>query len=43
MRARRGREMVEVSTDEHPRPETTLEQLSRLKPAFQSGGGLCFA
>ena len=24
--------------DEHPRPETTLEQLGRLKPAFQSGG-----
>ena len=26
------------ATDEHPRPETTLEQLGRLKPAFQSGG-----
>ena len=38
VRARRGREMVEVTTDEHPRPETTLEQLGRLKPAFQSGG-----
>ena len=38
VRARRGREMVEVSTDEHPRPETTLEQLGRLKPAFRSGG-----
>ena len=24
--------------DEHIRPETTLEQLGRLKPAFQSGG-----
>ena len=38
VQARRGREMVEVSTDEHPRPETTLEQLGRLKPAFQSSG-----
>ena len=38
VQARRGREMVEVATDEHPRPETTLEQLGRLKPAFQSGG-----
>ena len=38
VRARRGREMVEVSTDEHPRPETTPEQLGRLKPAFRSGG-----
>ena len=38
VQARRGREMVEVATDEHPRPETTLEQLGRLKPAFQSAG-----
>jgi 3-oxoadipyl-CoA thiolase len=38
VQARRGREMVEVSTDEHPRPGTTLEQLGRLKPAFQSSG-----
>jgi 3-oxoadipyl-CoA thiolase len=28
-----------VTADEHPRPETTLEQLARLKPAFAKGGG----
>jgi 3-oxoadipyl-CoA thiolase len=38
VRARRGRELVEVTRDEHPRPETTLEQLGRLKPAFQRDG-----
>jgi acetyl-CoA acetyltransferase family protein len=38
VRARRGRELVEVTKDEHPRPETTLEQLGRLKPAFQRDG-----
>jgi len=27
-----------VDTDEHPRPDTTLEALARLKPAFRSGG-----
>jgi 3-oxoadipyl-CoA thiolase len=26
-----------VSVDEHPRPDTTLEQLSRLRPAFTNG------
>lgn len=30
---RRG-EPVSFSVDEHPRPETTLEQLARLRPAF---------
>jgi acetyl-CoA C-acetyltransferase/3-oxo-5,6-didehydrosuberyl-CoA/3-oxoadipyl-CoA thiolase len=29
---------VIVSQDEHPRPETTLEKLEALKPAFASGG-----
>ena len=38
VRARRGRETVEITKDEHPRPETTLEQLARLKPAFQRDG-----
>ena len=38
VQAKRGRETVEVRDDEHIRPDTTLEQLSRLKPAFQSGG-----
>lgn len=27
-----------MSEDEHPRPETTLEKLSKLKPAFRTGG-----
>ncbi|MBV8331152.1 MAG: acetyl-CoA C-acyltransferase [Candidatus Eremiobacteraeota bacterium] len=27
-----------VSADEHPRPETTLETLAKLKPAFKDGG-----
>ncbi len=27
-----------VSADEHPRPETTLEALAKLKPAFREGG-----
>jgi 3-oxoadipyl-CoA thiolase len=27
-----------VSRDEHPRPETTLEGLSKLRPAFKAGG-----
>jgi 3-oxoadipyl-CoA thiolase len=31
----RGRTMT-VDTDEHPRPETTLEQLAALKPAFST-------
>jgi 3-oxoadipyl-CoA thiolase len=35
---KRGRETVEVSTDEHPRPETTLEQLAKLKTPFRAGG-----
>jgi acetyl-CoA C-acetyltransferase len=28
----------DVTVDEHPRPETSLEKLSSLKPAFRSGG-----
>jgi 3-oxoadipyl-CoA thiolase len=32
--SKRG-EVVEVVVDEHPRPDTTLEQLARLKPAFR--------
>src|ERR687898_643215 len=28
----------EVSVDEHPRPETTVEALAKLKPAFRSSG-----
>ena len=29
---------IRVTTDEHPRPETTLEQLTKLKPAFSKTG-----
>jgi acetyl-CoA C-acetyltransferase len=29
---------VDVATDEHPKPETTLENLSKLKPAFSKTG-----
>ncbi len=34
---RRGDDIV-VDTDEHPRPETTLEQLAKLKAPFRDGG-----
>lgn len=27
-----------VATDEHPRPETTVDSLAKLKPAFKDGG-----
>jgi 3-oxoadipyl-CoA thiolase len=29
-----------VARDEHPRPETTLEMLAKLKPAFREGGSV---
>lgn len=35
---RKGKPDTIVDTDEHPRPQTTLEELSRLKPAFKEGG-----
>ncbi len=31
-------ETLQVTQDEHPRSDTTLESLARLKPAFRSGG-----
>ncbi len=34
---RKGEPIV-VDTDEHPRPDTTMEKLARLKPAFRSNG-----
>lgn len=34
---RKGQPIV-VNTDEHPRPQTTLEALSKLPPAFLQGG-----
>jgi acetyl-CoA C-acetyltransferase len=33
-----GRRPVEVWTDEHPKPATTVETLSGLRPAFRAGG-----
>jgi 3-oxoadipyl-CoA thiolase len=33
----RGRE-TQVSRDEHPRPEATLDALAKLKPSFKAGG-----
>lgn len=33
----RGKKLT-VSVDEHPRPETTMEDLAKLKPAFREGG-----
>lgn len=35
-----GRSPFTFDTDEHPRPETTLETLAKLKPAFQEGGSV---
>ena len=35
---KRGKPDVIVDTDEHPRPDTTLEKLSKLPPAFKEGG-----
>ncbi|WP_328854392.1 thiolase family protein [Microbispora hainanensis] len=33
-----GRKPQLVETDEHPRPDTTLEGLARMRPAFEAGG-----
>lgn len=33
-------EMRVMDQDEHPRPDTTLETLARLKPAFRDGGSV---
>ncbi|SCG71930.1 thiolase family protein [Micromonospora inositola] len=33
-----GRRPVTVERDEHPRPDTTLEVLAGLRPAFETGG-----
>jgi 3-oxoadipyl-CoA thiolase len=35
----RGKKSV-VAVDEHPRPETTLEDLAKLRPAFREGGSV---
>jgi len=33
-----GRETKVIDTDEHPRADTTIEALARLRPAFKEGG-----
>jgi acetyl-CoA C-acetyltransferase len=35
---KRGKKDIIVDTDEHPRPETTLDELRRLPPAFKKDG-----
>ena len=35
---KKGEPPTVVSVDEHPRPDVTLEQLAKLKPAFREGG-----
>jgi acetyl-CoA C-acetyltransferase len=35
-----GRDIVTVTEDEHPRPDTTLEGLARLKPVFREEGSV---
>ena len=37
---KRGKPDIVVDTDEHPRPETTLEALSKLPPAFRENGSV---
>lgn len=37
IKGRKG-EVTVVDQDEHPRPETTMERLASLKPAFKQGG-----
>jgi 3-oxoadipyl-CoA thiolase len=36
--ASKGKESTLVTEDEHPRPQTTMEDLSRLKPVFKTNG-----
>jgi 3-oxoadipyl-CoA thiolase len=36
--AKKKGEFTEVALDEHPRPDTTIESLAKLKPAFREGG-----
>ncbi len=38
--ARRGKETMQLATDEHPRPDTTLQSLATLKPAFKANGSV---
>lgn len=36
VKAKKGK--VSMAQDEHPRPETTLEQMAKLAPVFKKGG-----
>ncbi|HET9724377.1 MAG TPA: acetyl-CoA C-acetyltransferase [Actinomycetota bacterium] len=36
----KGKGTIVVEEDEHPRPETTLEGLAKLKPVFRDGGSV---
>jgi acetyl-CoA C-acetyltransferase len=38
VKVKRGRDTIEFATDEHPKPETTLETLAGLRPTFKKGG-----
>ncbi|EJN09992.1 3-oxoadipyl-CoA thiolase [Herbaspirillum sp. YR522] len=40
IQVRQGRQAVLFDTDEHPRGDTSLDQLARLKPAFRAGGSV---
>lgn len=40
MRVKQGKDSVLFDQDEFPRPDTTVEALSRLKPAFQADGSV---
>lgn len=35
---KRGKPDIVIDTDEHPRPQTTMEELTKLQPAFKEGG-----
>jgi acetyl-CoA C-acetyltransferase len=35
-----GKKPFEFNTDEHPRPDTSMEKLAQLKPAFKKGGSV---
>jgi 3-oxoadipyl-CoA thiolase len=37
-KAKKGEPPIVVTVDEHPRPDVTIEQLTKLKPAFRENG-----
>src|SRR4029077_13551795 len=39
-KSKKGDPPIVVSVDEHPRPDVTMEQLAKLKPAFREGGSV---